>query len=48
MTTKASAQQKEAEQALQILELPIGIKATGKRKESDSLGEVDVPVTRLR
>jgi len=43
MITKASARQKEAEQTPQVLELPIGIKATGKRKESDSLGEVEVP-----
>jgi len=42
MTTKASAQ-REAEQAPQILQVPIGIKARGKRKESDSLGEVEVP-----
>jgi fumarate hydratase, class II len=45
MTTKASAQ-REAEQAPRILELPIGIEATGKRKESDSLGEVEVPAER--
>jgi fumarate hydratase, class II len=42
MTTKASTQKKE-EQGPQVLDLPIGIKATGQRKESDSLGEVEVP-----
>ena len=42
MATKTSPQKKE-EQGPQILDLPIGIRATGKRKESDSLGEVEVP-----
>ena len=35
MASKASSPQKEEEQAPQVLELPIGIKAAGKRKESD-------------
>jgi fumarate hydratase, class II len=43
MATKTSPQQSAPEQALAIIELPIGIKATGKRKESDSSGEVEVP-----
>jgi fumarate hydratase, class II len=42
MATKAGTQQKADEQPPQILDLPIGIRATGKRKESDSLGEVEV------
>ena len=29
----------------EVLELPIGLEATGTRKESDSLGEIDVPPT---
>jgi fumarate hydratase class II len=33
----------EVEQAPQILDLPIGTGATGSRKESDSLGEIEVP-----
>jgi len=41
MPMKAGTQQRE-EKAPQVLELPIGIKATGKRKESDSLGEIEV------
>jgi fumarate hydratase class II len=31
------------EKAPQVRELPIGIAASGKRKESDSMGEVEVP-----
>ncbi len=30
----------------EVLELPIGLEATGTRKESDSLGEIDVPADR--
>ena len=41
MPMKAGTQQRE-EKAPQVLELPIGIKATGSRKESDSLGEIEV------
>jgi fumarate hydratase, class II len=33
----------EVELAPRILDLPIGIGATGSRKESDSLGEIEVP-----
>jgi fumarate hydratase class II len=33
----------ETEQVPQILDLPIGTGATGLRKESDSLGEIEVP-----
>jgi len=36
-------QRKNAEQVPSILDLPVGTGATGKRKESDSLGEVEVP-----
>ena len=43
MKGKESGEQKTAEQSPQILDLPIGIKATGKRKETDSLGDVEVP-----
>jgi len=43
MATKTGAQRRAEDPAPQILELPVGIKATGKRKESDSLGEVEVP-----
>jgi fumarate hydratase, class II len=43
MAAKTGTQQKVDEPAPQILDLPIGITATGKRKESDSLGEVEVP-----
>jgi fumarate hydratase class II len=34
---------KSVEQTPRVLDLPIGIKATGTRKEFDSLGSVDVP-----
>jgi fumarate hydratase class II len=36
-------QQKNTEQVPSILDLPVGTGATGKRKERDSLGEVEVP-----
>jgi fumarate hydratase, class II len=36
----------EANQIPKILDLPIGLDATGMRKETDSLGEVDVPADR--
>lgn len=36
-------QRKDVEQVPSILDLPVGTGATGKRKESDSLGEVEVP-----
>jgi fumarate hydratase class II len=39
-TTKASG---ETEQIPQILDLPVGLNAAGFRKETDSLGEVEVP-----
>lgn len=42
MTAKASAERKK-EEVPQILSVPIGIAATGQRKETDSLGEVEVP-----
>jgi fumarate hydratase class II len=35
--------QNASEQEPKILNLPIGIKATGKRTESDSMGEIEVP-----
>ena len=35
-----------SETAPKILDLPIGLKAKGKRRESDSLGAVDVPADR--
>src|SRR5712691_2449933 len=43
MSTNFGAQGKRDEQAPQILQLPIGTGATGRRKESDSLGEIEVP-----
>src|SRR5712691_5537068 len=43
MPKNASAQGKRDEQAPQILQLPIGTGATGQRRESDSLGEIEVP-----
>jgi fumarate hydratase class II len=43
MNTKISAPLKEDKQSPQILDLPIGLKAMGKRRESDSMGEVEVP-----
>ena len=43
MPRNISTPQMKQEQAPQILDLPIGIEATGKRKESDSLGDVEVP-----
>lgn len=38
-----NAQRKKTEQGPTIQDLPIGIAMSGKRKESDSLGEVEVP-----
>src|SRR5262245_31627855 len=43
MTTKNKSKYSEVEQAPKILDLPIGTGATGLRKESDSLGEIEVP-----
>ena len=43
MTGNLSPPKKKVEQEPQILPIPIGISATGQRKESDSLGEVEVP-----
>lgn len=43
MAVHVSAERKTEEQIPQILALPIGIAATGQRKETDSLGEVEVP-----
>src|SRR5215469_10762979 len=41
MTT--NTQRKNTEQGPTIQDLPIGIRMSGKRKESDSLGQVEVP-----
>ena len=38
-----TGKRKDVECTPRILDLPVGIRATGKRKETDSLGEVDVP-----
>jgi fumarate hydratase, class II len=38
-----NAQRKKTEQGPTIQDLPIGIRMSGKRKESDSLGKVEVP-----
>src|SRR5262244_3587975 len=43
MPTKNIRKPGEVEQAPKILDLPIGVVATGLRKESDSLGEIEVP-----
>jgi fumarate hydratase class II len=42
----AARQHDTAERGPQILEVPIGLNATGTRREFDSLGEVDVPADR--
>jgi fumarate hydratase, class II len=34
------------EQAPKALDFPIGLRATGMRREFDSLGDVDVPANR--
>ena len=36
------------DEAPKILDVPIGLDATGMRKESDSLGDVEVPADRYR
>ncbi|MFJ6636903.1 class II fumarate hydratase [Streptomyces sp. NPDC091376] len=36
----------KAEQALQVLDLSIGINASGSRRETDSMGAIDVPADR--
>lgn len=36
-------QRKDVEQVPSIFDLSVGTGATGKRKESDSLGEVEIP-----
>lgn len=41
-----NTQRKKTEQGPTIQDLPIGIRMSGKRKESDSLGEVEVPADR--
>jgi fumarate hydratase, class II len=33
------------ERARELKRIPIGIEATGKRKETDSMGEIDVPAS---
>src|SRR5499427_9596198 len=43
MPTKNTREPGEVEQAPKILDLPIGTGVTGQRKESDSLGEIEVP-----
>src|SRR5499426_1930384 len=43
MPTKNTREPGEVEQAPSILGLPIGTGATGLRKDSDSLGEIEVP-----
>jgi fumarate hydratase, class II len=35
---------KNVEDGPPILDVPIGTKATGKRRETDSMGEIEVPV----
>lgn len=43
MPINVDTQRKNVEQGPPILDLPVGTGATGKRKESDSLGEIEVP-----
>jgi fumarate hydratase class II len=43
MPADVIAKHEKNEQAPQVRDLPIGIAASGKRMETDSLGEVDVP-----
>jgi len=43
MTGNVSAQKQKAELEPKILTIPVGIHATGRRLESDSLGQVEVP-----
>ncbi len=43
MPINVDTQRKNVEQGSPIPDLPVGTGATGKRKESDSLGEVEVP-----
>src|SRR5215813_7977837 len=43
MSTKNTREPGEVEQAPKILDLTIGTGGTGTRKESDSLGQVEVP-----
>jgi len=43
MRTSGSAPQRAEEGSPRILDLPIGLKASGTRSESDSLGPVEVP-----
>ena len=41
MSTKTTKE--KTEQVPKTLNLPVGMGATGSRKESDSLGEIEVP-----
>jgi fumarate hydratase, class II len=43
MPTENTKDHGEVRQAPKILDLPIGTGATGLRKESDSLGAIEVP-----
>src|ERR1700747_1037053 len=43
MPKNGGTKRQEEEPAPRILDLPIGTGASGKRKESDSLGEIEVP-----
>ena len=43
MPANVITQQEKDRQAPKVRDLPIGTGATGKRTESDSLGEVEVP-----
>src|ERR1051326_5608314 len=43
MLTNTSTEQKHDEPPPRILDLTVGTEATGKRKESDALGDVEVP-----
>jgi len=43
MSASQRGQYRNEEQGPPVLSIPIGLNAAGRRQESDSLGEVDVP-----
>src|SRR5712672_2388194 len=45
-TTTASTAATEAEEAPRVLDLPVGLTSEGTRRETDSMGAIDVPADR--
>ena len=45
-TNSSAAQASASQDAPEILDLPIGLAATGTRRETDSMGAIDVPAGR--